>query len=178
MASFAPIDAAAADAAPIRRPLVGLAILAIIVIVGFALLLAPRKPDDGATIYSERFSSPNATLDVEVRTPPIDSETRYGVVHITQGGATNVLLLERDEWAELAPLIAKAQPPRLSDWTEVGSVHDTDTNDTTRLGISRGRGIRLVERSRHGPTVEFDLAPSDLPRFNAAVARVSGNLGA
>ncbi|NEX92623.1 hypothetical protein [Caulobacter sp. 17J65-9] len=150
-----------------------LAILAILVVSGAALLLVPRERVDPETQSYARFESADGALELSVARL---FDEGFVVVSVSDRGAANELRLEPDDWARLDALIREGEMTSRTRSAEIGEVGDGFISDPARAKVSahQGYGVRVSVSSRHGPSVTYDLLQADYARFNEASNAVSG----
>ncbi|CAN5582721.1 hypothetical protein BH10PSE5_BH10PSE5_23660 [soil metagenome] len=175
--SFAPKDEKPDDSlADWQRHLLVIGSMASVVLVGVFLLAQPRPRDDGRYEEFARLGGSERYFAVGARTPPLTDES-FGVVQISDPVGSNVLVLENSEWPAFAQLWMKAREIRSTSWQPAGETSDTVGSDKATVAVSGGPGVRFKISSPHSPTLIYEVAPSEIPRLDAAITKTGQRLG-
>lgn len=152
---------------------IGMAVAAMVVLL--LLLMQTRPRDDGKFEESVRFGTSEAQLVVGTYSAVLGGG-RYGTLRIRQGEAQNLLIMEGAEWQTLVEVWRKAQAAQSTSWRVVGEAHDTAPSEHAKISLAAGRGVRFTIQSRNSPTVSYQLAPSDMAAFDAAMTSIEPSL--
>jgi hypothetical protein len=155
-------------------------VLATVLIVGSlaiaAILLLPlRQVDNGKLQTVAEFGGPDLTLALIFDEPPV-VDMKLGMLKVLKGEVGYTMVLEKDEWARLIDLWSKAKAATANQRRTIGEIRESDVSEPTRLRVDAGPGIRFTFSSEHGGPLVFELPPSDLQRFDAALGQIGGKL--
>ncbi|MGA2089454.1 MAG: hypothetical protein ABSG66_11115 [Stellaceae bacterium] len=153
----------------LRRLLPGFVIL-----VAMLGVFASPHPAQGMLNYVATFQQPNIRLDVATYSDPSKGPGKSALLGMAAGSVKNSFAFASDEWPKLIDLTSAAARAQSSggNWTVIGEIYETHTNDTSHLVISAGPGIRFALNSPQGASLTFILASGDIPRFQQALEQV------
>jgi hypothetical protein len=146
----------------------------VIVAASLAMLVSPLVAKGTLDVVA-KFQ---AIYELKVATY-LDGTGRVGLLGM-KGEAENIsYAFNSAEWAKLTGLVAKAARAQSTggNWTVIGTMSETGTDDVSHLVVSAGPGIRFVLSSPKKAAHTCVLAAGDIPRFQQALAQVKGFLG-
>jgi hypothetical protein len=144
------------------------------VAIALILLLPQRDIDNGKLEPIAEFGTPDASLVLAVTQAPV-MHTKMGMLTIQQGEASNLMVVDRDDWPSLTDLWSKTKSSMTGQWHTVGEIREHGMPDTTHLTVSAGPGVRFSFWSEHGASVTFEMPASDVPRFDASLRQVGAS---
>jgi hypothetical protein len=143
-----------------------------IVAASLGILVSPLLAKGTLDIVAT-FQQANLQLDVATFA---DAEAKIGLLGMKTGSARISYAFTSDTWSKLTDLVAKAARAQSTggNWTVIGAMTETESDDHSHLVVSAGPGIRFALSSPKKAGLTYVLATGDTPRFQQALGRVKG----